>query len=452
MSASSEMRLVLENVGDALFTVDAHGILGTERSRASERFFGPVPASGSVCEWLAATDAAAAAWLDVSLGALWDDVLPIELALEQLPPSMTDRKRHFSLKYTPIYAQSGVLRSVLVVAADVTSMVEQRRSDGVQRDVVAALRHVVSDRAGFEDLVSEVRKLFLRMTASADAIEIKRVLHTLKGAFATFELQALAAQAHDMETMIGLRERRPSDDEIGELSGSWEIVDRATRSVLDLLRSRVAVPDAVLVGLASDAQAIGGSDLAARIRSLRCQTVHTRLARLADYARAVADRLGKPNLEVVCACDDARLPPEPWLPFWSALVHTVRNAVDHGIESPDDRVRAGKSPHGTLTLTARAQRQSFAVEVRDDGSGIDWERVRASANKVGIAAVTAEDLEQVLFLDCVSTATEETDISGRGIGMGAVREACEALGGRVVVRSVPSNGTTIRFEFPPADV
>ncbi len=450
MSGSREMRLVLENVGDALFTVDAHGVVGAERSRASERFFGAVPASGSVCEWLAATDAAAAAWLDVSLGALWDDVLPVALALEQLPQSMTDRKRHFSLKYTPIY-ESG-LHSVLVVAADVTSMVEQRRSDGVQRDVVAALRHVVSDRAGFEDLVSEVRKLLLRMLASPDAIEIKRVLHTLKGAFATFELQALAAKAHDLETMIVERERRPSADEMGELAGSWEIVDGATRSVLDLLRSRVAVPDAVLVGLASDAQAIGGSDLAARIRSLRCQTVHTRLARLADYARAVADRLGKPNLEVVCACDDARLPPEPWLPFWSALVHTVRNAVDHGIESPDDRVRAGKSPHGTLTLTARAQRQSFAVEVRDDGSGIDWERVRTSANKVGIAPVTPEELEQVLFLDCVSTATEETDISGRGIGMGAVREACEALGGRVIVRSVPTSGTTIRFEFPPADV
>jgi two-component system chemotaxis sensor kinase CheA len=376
-------------------------------------------------------------------------VLPCAVTLEQLPKSMTDGRRHFALHYTPIY-EHDVVASILVVASDVTSSVDQQRIDGSHRDVIAALRHIVDDRFGFEELALETRGLFGEIATSSNAIEVKRALHTLKGGFATFELGSLASQAHELETLIIDRERVPSEDDIAPLRDSWLIVDHATRFVLDPLRGHVAVPDGVVVDLAHDAEKIGASSLASRIRALRTQTIHARLARLAEHARTLAERLGKAGLQVECKCDETRLPPGRWLPFWAALVHAIRNAVDHGVESPEERVAAGKSSAGKLVLRAQSDRRGFVVEITDDGRGIDWAKVRLAARKVGIDATTRETLVEMLFVEGLSTTPSATETSGRGLGMSAVRAACEKLGGRVVVTSDEGKGTSIRFEFPPA--
>jgi two-component system chemotaxis sensor kinase CheA len=90
----------------------------------------------------------------------------------------------------------------------------------------------------------------------------------------------------------------------------------------------------------------------------------------------------------------------------------------------------------------------FEVAIRDDGRGIDWEAVRQRAVMKGIPSSTAEELQRALFADGLSTRDEVTAISGRGVGLGAVREACLALGGDVVVDTDPGHATTFRFRFP----
>ena len=130
------------------------------------------------------------------------------------------------------------------------------------------------------------------------------------------------------------------------------------------------------------------------------------------------------------------------------LVHLVRNAIDHGIETPEERARGGKAPVGRLLITTLREASAFTVSVQDDGRGIDWDRVRALASERGLPASTPEELFAALASDGLSTRAQASEISGRGVGLGAVRQACEGLGGTFDIQSEPGSGTTFRCVIP----
>jgi two-component system chemotaxis sensor kinase CheA len=132
-------------------------------------------------------------------------------------------------------------------------------------------------------------------------------------------------------------------------------------------------------------------------------------------------------------------------------VHLVRNALDHGLELPDDRTRAGKDATGTISLAASHQGGHIVIEVTDDGRGIDRARLVAKAAERGIAVdPTAPDGEiwQLVFHPGLSTASTVTDISGRGVGMDVVRKNILALGGEVTIASEAGIGTRVTVRLP----
>jgi len=134
------------------------------------------------------------------------------------------------------------------------------------------------------------------------------------------------------------------------------------------------------------------------------------------------------------------------------LTHMIRNAVDHGLESSEERIAAGKSPEGTIRLSAEQKGARIIVRVADDGRGIDRVRVRAKAIEKGIIAADAvlgdEEIDALICAPGFSTAETISNISGRGVGMDVVRSNVEALGGRVEIQSVPGQGTTFTMALP----
>ena len=134
------------------------------------------------------------------------------------------------------------------------------------------------------------------------------------------------------------------------------------------------------------------------------------------------------------------------------LTHMIRNAVDHGIESPEERLAAGKPAEGTIRLSAEQKGARIVVTVSDDGRGIDRARVRAKAIEKGIvsadAALTDEEIDNLICAPGFSTAETISSISGRGVGMDVVRSNVEALGGRVEIHSVPGEGTSFTMALP----
>lgn len=131
------------------------------------------------------------------------------------------------------------------------------------------------------------------------------------------------------------------------------------------------------------------------------------------------------------------------------LVHLLRNAVDHGIETPTERKRIGKSSQGNIKLTARRARSLAIITVEDDGAGLDWQKLKSVAIERGILwpGATREEVVNSLFSG-VSTTKEATAVSGRGLGMSIVKEKVGSLGGAVKVESRPGEGTRFTLELP----
>lgn len=241
-------------------------------------------------------------------------------------------------------------------------------------------------------------------------------------------------------------------EDLALLSGRWA----ALRAKLEALlgeRQQVAVEldaeedDELLRAIRGGATRQQLADIA---QDWRLEPTARRLARIAEHARALAGRLDKAPIMIDMAPNRQRLDAPRWAGFWSSFIHAVRNAIDHGLEAPEERTGSGKSADGNLRLATYVVDERFVVELHDDGRGIDWPAVQRRAAELGLPNGTPADLREALFHDGLSTRASASELSGRGVGMGAVRTACHALGGRIELDSVPGHGTKVRFVFPAA--
>ncbi|MFG1397460.1 chemotaxis protein CheA [Roseixanthobacter pseudopolyaromaticivorans] len=187
-----------------------------------------------------------------------------------------------------------------------------------------------------------------------------------------------------------------------------------------------------------------------RLRVLPLRQVFQRFPRL---VREISAGLGK-SVQLVTEGEATEADKAIVEALFEPLLHVIRNALDHGIEPDVRRIAAGKPKRATVLLRAARQGEHVVVEVQDDGGGIDVARVRQTAVARGIATAeavgTMGDAEalDLIFQPGFSTAETVTDLSGRGVGMDAVRAAIARLGGRVAVETAPDRGTTVRFTLP----
>jgi chemotaxis protein histidine kinase CheA/ActR/RegA family two-component response regulator len=177
------------------------------------------------------------------------------------------------------------------------------------------------------------------------------------------------------------------------------------------------------------------------------------LYHLADHAGELAESLGK-DVGVTVAGGETVLDRRIISALQESLLHVVRNAVDHGIEPPNDRREAGKPAAGQIVIEAKSELDRVRLTMRDDGRGIDPKEVVDAARSRGQlsddepTASTAEDILRLLCRPGVSTRREASEISGRGIGLDAVAATVQSVGGDLWLESTPGRGTTVTLELP----
>ena len=195
-------------------------------------------------------------------------------------------------------------------------------------------------------------------------------------------------------------------------------------------------------------------ELQAAVMDVRMLPLSVAFSRFPRLIRDLSRRLGK-EVELVTEGEDTMADKDVIEALGDPLVHLVRNSLDHGIEpSAADRVAAGKPPQARITLTAVADGDAVIVEITDDGRGVDPERVKRKAYEKGL--ITEEELEtlsdaeavDLVFRPGFSTADQVSDLSGRGVGMDAVRASVEKLGGAVTMKSTFGRGTSTRLRLP----
>uniref|UniRef100_UPI001F578A68 chemotaxis protein CheA n=2 Tax=Anaeromyxobacter TaxID=161492 RepID=UPI001F578A68 len=194
-------------------------------------------------------------------------------------------------------------------------------------------------------------------------------------------------------------------------------------------------------------------DLHDKVMTVRMTPLALVTERLPRTARDVARKLGK-SVEVEIRGAEIELDRAILEELSDPVLHVLRNAVDHGVELPHLRLLAGKPATGALAITARRERDRVILEISDDGRGMNPEKLRAAA--VARGALSAEDAAELpereaLLLAClpgVSTAETVTDVSGRGVGLDAVKRTVEGVGGTLELDSVPGKGTRVTFRLP----
>lgn len=192
-------------------------------------------------------------------------------------------------------------------------------------------------------------------------------------------------------------------------------------------------------------------ELQESVMSIRAQPVKSVFSRMPRLVREVAEQLGK-DVRLVVSGEATEIDKTVIEQLSDPLTHLLRNALDHGIETPDERERAGKPRGGTIHLSAEHRSGRIVIEVSDDGRGINRDAVLAKARERGLVAPDAtpsrEEIDGLIFMPGFSTAQAVSNISGRGVGMDVVRRNIQALGGRIHIESRPGSGSRFILSLP----
>ncbi len=444
------MQLVLDSTGDGMISAGLDGVVLPERSRALTEWFGAHREGQTVWQLFFASQPRTSGVFRLGFEQLVEGLLPFEVCVDQLPRRVKQGARTFELDLKPVM-EGATLARVLVLVRDVSAKLAAEQAEQLGRELQALVGFLLRDRAGFTRLIDDCEHQLAEAEAGVDEETARRLLHTVKGNCAVGGFVSVAAAVHAVESVMDEERRGPTSDELATVRETWaSALARIREYLLGDVRDRIELREEDLLEVERlIARRADRDDLLALVQSWRDEPTAAALSRLAAQARRLAPQLGR-RVEVTVVPNRLRLSAERWAPFWSASIHLIRNALDHGLERPDERLAAGKSETGHLTLSTELQQGRLRITIEDDGAGIDWDAVRAAAERRQLPATSTADLKKVLFADGLSSRSTASLVSGRGVGLAAVRAATQALGGEIDVDSTRGKGTRFVFTFPLA--
>jgi two-component system chemotaxis sensor kinase CheA len=450
-----DMRLVLDNVDQGLINLSPKGVMTGERSAIVSQWFGASEPTQPFWQYISRTSPSFGELFDVAWSQVEDGFLPLDVCVNQLPAELSDGQRTWNLRYLPFHGARGEqgLEGMLVVIADVTERLAREREEAEHGELMQGFKRLMADRNGLMRFLQEATAMVQFVTspsAAVDLVGLKRTLHTLKGNASVMGFNVVAQLCHALEAELAETGMNPRT--LAQLRARWTAITNHITSFMDLKRSRVIeVPEEEYTALISRLSTSDRhSELLKQLLSWQLEPASTPLSRLAEQAKSLARRLGRGEIEVDVSGDEVRLDMQHWSPFFSELVHLVRNAVDHGLEPPSERLALGKPAGGTLVLRASVEREQLTFEVSDDGRGIDWAAIVERAQLQGLPHSSQAELLDALCADGVTTCSNPSEISGRGVGMAALRQRLDDLSGRLEVSSAKGVGTSwfMRFRWP----
>ncbi|WP_437815352.1 HAMP domain-containing protein [Sorangium sp. So ce1078] len=473
--ATESLRELFDNMREAIVAFGPDGRLGSEASKQARRLFGERAEAGRhVAELLygggplCVETEALRQWVDVAFDAELDlfpevaELAPRSIWFERAPGD----RRFLRLEFCPVVSGQKIAR-IMLLATDETEL--RRLEESVKtkdeehaRQIAAMRRLVAGGGQVFVRFVEISRERVARCSEileadgrlrPADLDELLQQLHTMKGEARSFDLERLADEIMTLEDeLAAVQARARSEDEREGGGRAASLRARLGRVAEELARAQETFVDASPVGRAildqitvsrTDVSRLGellggrGGEAAEIVRRLAARPFGEVLAPLVERVPRWAEKEGKrARLEI-----DGREVPVPadlagLLP--GVLIHLVRNAIAHGIEPPDARVRLGKPELGVIRAACIDDEPLPTIVVEDDGRGIDLHALAASA---GVDPADLPRARELLFAPGVSTKGDVSDLAGRGVGLSAVRADLLSVGWLIEVDASREAGT-----------
>lgn len=445
-----DLRAILDHVTSGFLLVDEGLVVQTGYTSSCHRLFATTDLAGrSILDVLALDESRLRNLVLLGATQLFEDVMPEELGLDLIAGRYPLRGRVLQVDVRAVRDEGRVHR-LLFTVYDASALDAAQREARQNHVLVSALRQ----KDAFAAFLHDAHKLLAAARAAVDdpaQTITRRALHTVKGNASAFELTDIADVVHRIEG----RERISAAD-IDLVREQLLAFVKVHADVLDLGTEGAShgtfVSDAKLDELrAIQRSPVDPHALRQWTHQVALKRAEHLLGPVHRYVGELAIRLGK---SVVCEVKGSAtlVDVKTMQPVFQHLTHLLRNAVDHGIESEEER--GAKGPIGSVQVSIGESAHDWVVVVEDDGRGIDASLVRAAAVEAGLLTphqalvLSDDDARALVLVDGISTVVDTTEISGRGIGMAAVRAAVEATGGSLSLHSTVGLGTTITVRVP----
>lgn len=443
---TQQIQSILDNVVFGFVIVDAEGLVQPGFTASCVELLGCQVQQGQpFAELLRISDPAVEAALDIGMEQVFDDFMPEQVSLDQIPARFPIGERVLRCQGRAIRSEDGRVSGILFTLSDVTDLEAARKNAHDNAVLVGILQQKPAFAAFLDDA-------FERLDAAQESVSdqdfVRRAVHTVKGNAASYGLNEVAQAAHWIESGPAITERG---------------IDTIRQALEDFLEAKGAI---LGLGMGAETVEIPLSELHSMRRMLNpvnprglerwsaevCQRpARDLLGPMEVFVSRLAERLDR-SVNFRLEGEQTLVDPQSTAEVLSTLTHLLRNAVDHGLEPEFER--GDKPPVGQLSLSIGRTPQAWRIVVEDDGRGVQVDQVAQRALEVGkldpqgVDDLSPEQKLDLIFVDGLSSKYEASEISGRGVGMSAVREAVERSGGCIAVHTRRGQGTRVEIEVP----
>jgi two-component system chemotaxis sensor kinase CheA len=451
------IKTILDNVTFGFLVVNRDLIVQPESTQSCLRLFGADKVEGVHLGTLLHLGDRARLGFILSADQVFEDVIPTDAAIAQMQRKFPMKNgRVLQVEAGVIRGKAGDVTGLLLTISDITALEAATRESNNNRTLVSILKQ----RESFRSFVLEAKQQLeaaRRAVASQNQTLARHALHTIKGNSASYGLDDVVEMIHTIEDASTL-EAGDVDQVAAALRKFLDVNER----VLELKYEEIgdegfAVTREQMSNLRSLISTIPGNQ-ASELRRWTARVLRKPawqvLGPVEDFSHKLADRLGK-SIQFELTGGDTTVDVETVRPVFQVLTHLIRNAVDHGIEGPLERKK--KPLRGVLQVEVAEKPHAYVLRCHDDGRGVDTEALGRRAVELGfltpeaLASMDGAARVQLVFVEGLSSARVTTSISGRGVGMSAVRAAVEKVGGKIEVESIPGIGTTFHVIIPKLD-
>ncbi len=481
LNRTAAIRDLMDNTGQGFLSFGTDYKINKEYSKACESFFQRPIFDLDVLEVLFGGTETNIESIKELFVMVFSDITDLEMLKEMIPREIQINDLNLSLDYKHIKPVDQTSEAkIMVILTDVTrekNLAQQIQVDEERKTIIVK---IALDKDGFVQFLRELETLYksiydLLVIEDLDKIDVDalfRYFHTIKGGCASYGFKKLAHSAHEIESGLEPLRKGKSQitkEQVDEVKEQTQKLEEMLHSHLEELNEILPpeerntdvryyrVAEEKILHLESFlTKAIGQdhiSQIKYEIEALCRQPVASVFRKYASSAEELSLRMNK-EVDVKLLGTQLEVSYNRFEMVFSTLIHLVRNSVDHGLETPAVRTMLGKTETGSLTIEAQRINGSVVIRISDDGAGIDPVVIKDVAIKKGLVdEKTANEYGEneaidLIFAPGFSTNEEVTDISGRGVGMDALKSAVEDLNGNINVITQINKGTTFEVSIP----
>jgi len=479
--AKKDIQNILNNLGQGFFAVNRDGIVQHEVSSAVAVLFQMDPTNRHLAELLRLEPPKASSnseWVQM----VFDEIIPFDDIKDLGEMVFTLNDLYIELDYRPIRDDSGKIEKIIVIATDKTKEKKYKERAEREAEFVKMILAIVKDRDGFVDFIHDVKTIFSQLTiefnkefTQLDIAACFRMAHTIKGNSGVYHLYDVQQNAHSLEDYLSQFRDQPA---LLETTNTWQTEIQAQFSKLKTSFDEAYCEIESTLGKLDDTSSATITRTIAEITNFHdtlqqnaisphilslfrdifyCQSFSVGVARYQPIVEALAVRMEK-SVHFELRAEPIKVNLEAYKPFFQSLIHAFRNALDHGIEYPQDRLDAGKPSDGqisvTITSIVKNDQPIIHMVIADDGRGINTEAVLKSAMTKQVVShdevqqLTDKQILQLLLRSGFSTRTEVTEWSGRGVGLDGIAATVQQLHGDISIETQWQKGTQIIIDLP----